>query len=160
MIGISVIGTPNAFEILSGGIAKNLPIEPKVDLQNSLINVFPNSDILMARREVEGKNIYFYFVYYRFATEMSTSRPGSYYGSAVVLKNHGVPQSDLIKALRDLADVVKKLHPKISANEKYLMMEFLLHGLSEFSLLSKNNLVKGLRFKDLFSSVFNNEKDS
>ena len=59
-----------------------------------------------------------------------------------------------------LADVVKKLHPKISANEKYLLMEFLLHGLSEFSLLSKNNLVKGLRFKDLFSSVFNNEKDS
>ncbi len=59
-----------------------------------------------------------------------------------------------------LADVVKKLHPKINANEKYLLMEFLLHGLSEFSLLSKNNLVKGLRFKDLFSSVFNNEKDS
>ena len=33
-------------------------------------------------------------------------------------------------------------------------MEFVLHGLAEYSLLSKNTLVSGLRFKDLFSSVF------
>ena len=33
-------------------------------------------------------------------------------------------------------------------------MEFALHGLSEFSLLSKHNLVAGLQFKDLLSSMF------
>jgi magnesium chelatase subunit I len=34
------------------------------------------------------------------------------------------------------------------------MMEFALHGLAEFSMLSKNNLEKGLEFKDLLSSMF------
>ena len=33
-------------------------------------------------------------------------------------------------------------------------MEFVLHGLAEYSMLSKNLLTTGLRFKDLFSSVF------
>jgi len=34
------------------------------------------------------------------------------------------------------------------------MMEFALHGLAEFSMLSKNNLEDGLQFKDLLSSMF------
>ena len=59
-----------------------------------------------------------------------------------------------------LSVVVKKHFPKANAHEKLLMMEFLLHGLSEFSLLSKNNLVSGMRFKDLFSSVFNNDNEA
>jgi magnesium chelatase subunit I len=54
-----------------------------------------------------------------------------------------------------LEEVVKKFHPKLKGDEKLLMMEYLLHGLAEYSLLSKNNLVAGLRFRDLFTSVFN-----
>jgi len=43
-----------------------------------------------------------------------------------------------------------------SANEDfaYLLMEFALHGLSEFSLLSKNSLSSGHSFKDLVSNLF------
>jgi len=37
---------------------------------------------------------------------------------------------------------------------KYLMMEFALHGLAEFSMLSKNTLEQGMEFKDLLSSMF------
>jgi magnesium chelatase subunit I len=33
-------------------------------------------------------------------------------------------------------------------------MEFALHGLAEFSLISKHHLSAGLQFKDLLSSMF------
>jgi magnesium chelatase subunit I len=33
-------------------------------------------------------------------------------------------------------------------------MEFLLHGLSEFSLLSKEHIASGLKFSDMLSSMF------
>jgi magnesium chelatase subunit I len=35
------------------------------------------------------------------------------------------------------------------------MMEFALHGLAEYSLISKHTLTSGLQFKDLLSSMFN-----
>jgi magnesium chelatase subunit I len=37
-------------------------------------------------------------------------------------------------------------------------MEFALHGLAEFSLISKHNLSSGLQFKDLLSSMFTMSK--
>ncbi|MBP6532095.1 MAG: sigma 54-interacting transcriptional regulator [Bacteroidia bacterium] len=66
-------------------------------------------------------------------------------------------EQDYTKALNGvpgLADLVKKYFPKVAPQDKLMLMEFLLHGLSEFSMLSKNSLTSGLRFKDLFSSVF------
>ena len=33
-------------------------------------------------------------------------------------------------------------------------MEFALHGLAEYSLISKHHLSAGLQFKDLLSSMF------
>jgi len=59
-----------------------------------------------------------------------------------------------LQSVPGLDDVVKKFFPKTKGEEKLVLMEFLLHGLAEYSLLSKNTLVSGLRFKDLFSSVF------
>ena len=59
-----------------------------------------------------------------------------------------------LQSVPGLDAVVKKFFPKAKGEEKLLLMEFLLHGLAEFSLLSKNALVSGLRFKDLFNSVF------
>ena len=37
---------------------------------------------------------------------------------------------------------------------KLLLMEFSLHGLAEYSLISKHNLERGLQFKDLISGMF------
>ncbi len=65
--------------------------------------------------------------------------------------------SKALLSVPGLDDAVKKFFPKLKGDEKLLMMEFVLHGLAEYSLLSKNNLVSGLRFRDLFSSVFNRE---
>lgn len=61
----------------------------------------------------------------------------------------------VLTSVPGLEDALKKYFPKIKGEEKLLLMEFLLHGLAEYSLLSKNNLISGLRFRDLFTSVFN-----
>ena len=57
-------------------------------------------------------------------------------------------------AIDGLDDVVEQFHPTIKGSEKLFLMEFVLHGLSEFSLLSKKTLERGLQFKDLTDSLF------
>ncbi len=53
-----------------------------------------------------------------------------------------------------LEDIIKKYLPNEKDNFRLLFMEFLLHGLAEFSLLSKFRLERGLQFKDMLSSMF------
>ena len=65
----------------------------------------------------------------------------------------------LLNTVPGLKEIVKTFHPKISANQQLLLMEFVLHGLSEFSLVSKGYLEKGFEFKDMFNSLFSSEFD-
>ncbi|UOQ68126.1 sigma 54-interacting transcriptional regulator [Hymenobacter volaticus] len=53
-----------------------------------------------------------------------------------------------------LRDIVKELHPNGDKDATYFLMEFLLHGLAEYSLISRNRLTAGAQFKDLLSSMF------
>jgi magnesium chelatase subunit I len=53
-----------------------------------------------------------------------------------------------------LRELVKTYMDKSEKEEAYFFMEFALHGLAEFSLISKKNLEIGLSFKDLLSSMF------
>ena len=53
-----------------------------------------------------------------------------------------------------LYDLVKKFHPKLSANQTLLLMEFVLHGLAEYSQLNKRYLESGFGFSDMFDSLF------
>ncbi|MGV3704922.1 MAG: sigma 54-interacting transcriptional regulator [Arcticibacter sp.] len=59
----------------------------------------------------------------------------------------------------ELGTVIRKFHPTLSQNQQLLLMEFLLHGLSEFSQVSKSALDNGYTFKDMLGSLFNNEFD-
>jgi len=58
-----------------------------------------------------------------------------------------------------LSEIVDEYHGKKSAEEKLLLMEFLLHGLAEYSLVGKNLIRSGYQFKDLFGSMFNMEEE-
>ena len=58
-----------------------------------------------------------------------------------------------------LYDLVKNFHPKLSANQTLLLMEFVLHGLAEYSQLNKNFLEGGFGFSDMFDSLFNVDLD-
>jgi magnesium chelatase subunit I len=69
---------------------------------------------------------------------------------------------DYEKSLRGvpgLLDLVNEFHKGQDNNLKLFFMEFALHGLAEYSLISKHNLTSGLQFKDLLSSMFSLPKD-
>ncbi len=59
-----------------------------------------------------------------------------------------------LHAVPGLEEVVSQLVKNVPENYKEFFMEFALHGLAEYSQLSKNLLDTGLQFKDLFSSMF------
>jgi len=63
--------------------------------------------------------------------------------------------SSALSVVDGLEELVTKYHPKVKGAEKIVLMEFALHGLAEHSLLSKNKLVQGVSFKDLFGSLLN-----
>ena len=59
-----------------------------------------------------------------------------------------------LNAVPGLSDLVKAKHPIVNKHEHLFLMEFVLHGLAEYSKLSKTALDTGTQFKDLLSSMF------
>jgi magnesium chelatase subunit I len=70
---------------------------------------------------------------------------------------HEMSQSDFEKVLKKipgLGELVNEFHKGQDSSVKLFLMEFALHGLAEYSLISKHNLTTGHQFKDLLSSMF------
>jgi len=67
---------------------------------------------------------------------------------------------NMLKQVDGLSDIVKEYFPKATKPESFLLMEFVLHGLAEFSQLSKNSVERGIEFKDLMSGMFSNSKNT
>ena len=65
----------------------------------------------------------------------------------------------LLHSVPGLEEVVTQMVKKLPEKEKEFFMEFALHGLAEYSQLSKKLLDTGLQFKDLFSSMFDMKED-
>jgi magnesium chelatase subunit I len=63
-----------------------------------------------------------------------------------------------LKTIEGLEEIVDFYHPRLSEKDKYFLMEFALHGLAEFSMISKKTLDTGLQFKDLLDSMFDPNK--
>lgn len=63
-----------------------------------------------------------------------------------------------LEEIPGLSELVDKHVPKLSKEEKLLMMEFVLFALAEHSLIGKNGLERGVQFKDILGSMFS-EKD-
>ena len=59
-----------------------------------------------------------------------------------------------IKSIPGLNDLIQEFHKGKDTGTKLFLMEFALHGLAEYSLISKHHLSAGLQFKDLLSSMF------
>ncbi|MCS6808184.1 MAG: magnesium chelatase [Bacteroidota bacterium] len=61
----------------------------------------------------------------------------------------------LLRSVAGLAELVSKYYPSASLYDQLFLMEFALHGMAEYSLLSKYHLERGgTGFKDLFQSMF------
>jgi len=70
---------------------------------------------------------------------------------------HDLPASEyeeILNQIPGLQAMVKKHHPKADERFTFFLMEFALHGLAEYSMLSKKHIESGLMFKDLLSSMF------
>lgn len=70
---------------------------------------------------------------------------------------HTMPQAAFEKALQSvpgLTELIHTFHKDHDYSNKLFLMEFALHGLAEYSLISKHTLTAGLQFKDLLSSMF------
>lgn len=70
---------------------------------------------------------------------------------------HDMSEADYKKSIESvpgLTELVKEHHGSENKATQLLLMEFALHGLAEYSQISKNNLVKGFQFKDLLSGMF------
>lgn len=65
-----------------------------------------------------------------------------------------------LRKIAGLKDIVEKLWSARDDDEKLFMMEFVLHGLVEFSFLSKHLLDSGLKFKDLLGGMFSFTEES
>lgn len=55
-----------------------------------------------------------------------------------------------------LESIVKQNFKKVDEESKLFLMEFTLHALAEYSLISKNYLEKGFEFKDMLNTLFGN----
>lgn len=73
-----------------------------------------------------------------------------------------LPLAEYKKALNSvtgLKEVVKQYHPRVNETQQLLLMEFVLHGLAEYSQLNKGFLDNGFAFSDMFDSLFNMQPD-
>ena len=63
----------------------------------------------------------------------------------------------LLNGIDGLSELVLKYYPKAVSKHKALLMEFVLYGLSAYSLISKKILSEKIEFRDLMGSMFSSE---
>jgi magnesium chelatase subunit I len=74
--------------------------------------------------------------------------------------NNDREKMNMLYKVDGLNALVKKYFAKANEKEAALLMEFLLHGLSSFSLISKKVLETSVEFKDLMGSMLNMRSSS
>ena len=122
-------------------IAQNLI---SIAIRNLFIQLFPDPAKLKRKKET---------------TEYSAITQWFSQGNILDLLNHEKDKvyTSALSIVEGLSELVAKYHPNVTGDEKFVLMEFALHGLAEHSLLSKNRLLEGVSFKDLFGSLLNQE---
>jgi len=125
-------------------------------IRNLFNNYFPSPD-KVKRKDPQINRI-------KNQPEQSTQEPNPY-NSITSWFNKG-NKVDILNTVSDkeyeitlakipgLKEIVKKYQPAINGKDNLLLMEFVLHGLAEYSMLSKFRLENGLQFKDMLSSMF------
>ncbi len=122
-------------------------------IRNQFIQYFPNPDQVKKKRATGKKT----------ADEKEVENP---YKSIIRWFDGGkhldlfldMQDSDKIAALYQvdgLYGFVKKHYPVANEKENALLMEFVLHGLSSFSMISKKMIDGKIEFKDLIGSMMN-----
>lgn len=122
-------------------------------IRTQFVNYFPNPDTLKKRRNInkppqEEKG------------EENPYRPITAWFDKGNHLNISFNTSDkdkilLLYKIDGLHGLVKKYFPKANEEQAALMMEFVLHGLASYSLISKKTFESQVEFKDLIGSMMN-----
>jgi magnesium chelatase subunit I len=111
-------------------------------IRNTFLQFFPDPGKLKKKKEPsEYSGIIDWFAEHNMLDLMDSENDKVYSSALIVVDG--------------LEELVRKYHPNAKGADKFVMMEFALHGLAEHSLLSKSKLTQGVSFKDLFSSLLN-----
>lgn len=111
-------------------------------IRKQFVDYFPDPDSLRKNKEVKNP--------YKSITDWFEK------GNMVDVL-HDYNEEDYEKELSQipgLEELVLDKHGKQPKEFKLFLMEFALHGLAEYSMLSKHKLERGMQFKDLLSSMF------
>ena len=65
----------------------------------------------------------------------------------------------LLNTVVGLSELVLQFYPKATGKHKALLMEFVLYGLSAYSMISKKILSEKIEFRDLMGSMFSGEEE-
>jgi magnesium chelatase subunit I len=120
-------------------------------IRSQFIQYFPNPDSLKKRAQRKGETPQAIDNPYRSITSWFDK------GNHINLMFATTDKEKLnqLYAVDGLHALVKKHFPKAGEKETGLLMEFVLHGLSSYSLISKKILETSIEFKDLMGSMLN-----
>lgn len=122
-------------------------------IRSQFIQYFPNPDQLKKKRSVGKKSV-------------EEKEPENPYKS-IIRWFDGGNHVDLLTDMKDEARItalyqvdglyafVKKYFPQANEKQNALLMEFVLHGLAAYSLISKKTIEGRIEFKDLIGSMMN-----
>ncbi|MEJ2055237.1 MAG: hypothetical protein P8X42_15075 [Calditrichaceae bacterium] len=109
-------------------------------IRSQFLNYFPNPEKLKRQQELNP--------YSRVTDYFDENRTVS-----LLLDSSNKEYAAALEKIPGLGDLIKKFNPKSGREERLLLMEFALHGLAEFSFLSKYPLETGVEFRDMMSSM-------
>ena len=65
--------------------------------------------------------------------------------------------ANLLYSIPVLHEIVDKYCPGIQDEERLMMMEFVLHGLAEFSVIGKTVMDSSIEFSDIMNDIFRDD---
>lgn len=117
-------------------------------IRSQFIKYFPDPDSFKKRRSKDGKEVE---NPYKAVTHWFDS--GKQLNIFFTLKDED--KIELLNKVSGLPQLVKKSFPNANKKESALLMEFVLHGLATYSLISKKVVEGKIEFKDLMGSMLN-----
>lgn len=111
-------------------------------IKSQFINYFPNPDNLKKKNGIDP-----------YSPIVNWFAKGKTIDILTTLTNQ--EYKNLLCSIPGLKELAEKTFRDLTEDEKLFLMEFILHGLAEFSMLSKNQLETGIQFKDMMSSMLN-----
>jgi magnesium chelatase subunit I len=113
--------------------------------RNEFLNIFPDPSKLKQRKEASPyQSIVNWF--------------GEGNTIDLMISENDKAYKKVLETIPGLGDLVDIYTEKLTKSQKLVMMEFVLFGLAEHSLIGKNDLERGIQFKDILGSMFS-EKD-